>query len=225
MHDPMTVAFENKYITVWHVDPETDGSDDSCGWSRCRLTEEQRKWAEEYSKKEWEFWFHFKYDCINFLYAEDLAILGEIWALVREQVDGINPHKDLRHWDIAQIFKLLMCPGDNFHHIISSAKKDRYEFERLLALTMGIYKTRKRRWWQHPRWHIHHWKLQIKPLQKYLRWQFSRCAWCGRRFRWGYNPVTSQWDSDGPKWFKSEKNMYHLECFPKPTSAQEVKNA
>ena len=54
MHDPMTVAFEVKYpwrdkssgttklfpkgyrrtfITVWHVDPETDGSDDSCGWS------------------------------------------------------------------------------------------------------------------------------------------------------------------------------------------------
>lgn len=44
MHDPMTVAFEiklpfrsekNKYkslITIWHVDPEKDGSDDSCGW-------------------------------------------------------------------------------------------------------------------------------------------------------------------------------------------------
>lgn len=52
MHDPMTVAFEIKYpwkyyknpksdwekdykenfITIWHVDPETDGSDDSCGW-------------------------------------------------------------------------------------------------------------------------------------------------------------------------------------------------
>lgn len=46
MHDPMTVAFEiknpfvnkNKYgyrpslITIWHCDPEKDGTDDSCGW-------------------------------------------------------------------------------------------------------------------------------------------------------------------------------------------------
>lgn len=45
MHDPMTMAFEIKYpwrdghgtyrapfITIWHVDPEKDGTDDSCGW-------------------------------------------------------------------------------------------------------------------------------------------------------------------------------------------------
>lgn len=55
MHDPMTVAFELRYpwraypkeqrttefrrsyrrafIVIWHVDPERDGSDDSCDWS------------------------------------------------------------------------------------------------------------------------------------------------------------------------------------------------
>lgn len=46
MHDPMTVAHEiylgpkkkknghyrSPLITIWHVDPETDGTDDSCGW-------------------------------------------------------------------------------------------------------------------------------------------------------------------------------------------------
>lgn len=49
MHDPMTVAFEiksplkkkseffprgyrNTLVTIWHVDPEKDGTDDSCGW-------------------------------------------------------------------------------------------------------------------------------------------------------------------------------------------------
>lgn len=50
MHDPMTVAFEIKYpwkekptkyfpnghrdtfITIWHVDPEKNGNDDSCDW-------------------------------------------------------------------------------------------------------------------------------------------------------------------------------------------------
>lgn len=50
MHDPMTVAFDvkspfrekpsamwpkgyrNTIATIWHVDPERDGTDDSCGW-------------------------------------------------------------------------------------------------------------------------------------------------------------------------------------------------
>lgn len=62
MHDPMTVAFEIRYpwkkykaprndferkyresfITIWHVDPERDGTDDSCDWFnyKCNLTPE-----------------------------------------------------------------------------------------------------------------------------------------------------------------------------------------
>ena len=52
MHDPMTVAWEvpnpfakrwdwegarwrdrDKLVVIWHVDPERDGSDDSCDWA------------------------------------------------------------------------------------------------------------------------------------------------------------------------------------------------
>jgi hypothetical protein len=32
MHDPMTVAFELPGLTIWHVDPEKRGKDDSCDW-------------------------------------------------------------------------------------------------------------------------------------------------------------------------------------------------
>ncbi len=34
MHDPMTVAFSIRFlgITIWHVDPEKRGDDDSCDW-------------------------------------------------------------------------------------------------------------------------------------------------------------------------------------------------
>lgn len=68
MHDPMTVAFEIRQpwggktypmkdgstwhyrpalITIWHVDPERDGSDDSCGWFRPPLTKKELAWAKE----------------------------------------------------------------------------------------------------------------------------------------------------------------------------------
>jgi hypothetical protein len=121
MHDPMTVAFDipNPFarrwgeswfsrpalVTIWHVDPEADGSDDSCGW------------------------------CF---------------------------------------------PG--------------------------------RPWWRHPRWHVHHWKIQVHPLQMLNRWLFSRCATCGKGFGWGYAPVASGWHPEGPRWFRSEEGVRHHEC-------------
>lgn len=30
MHDPMSLAFDFLGVEIWHIDPETDGSDDSC---------------------------------------------------------------------------------------------------------------------------------------------------------------------------------------------------
>jgi hypothetical protein len=59
MYDPLTVAFEirspfrdkpcklfpegyrRSLITIWHRDPESDGTDDSCGWTFPRLTKKE----------------------------------------------------------------------------------------------------------------------------------------------------------------------------------------
>jgi hypothetical protein len=65
MHDPSTVAIEipnyfvrsellgtsrHKYrpslIVVWHTDPETDGTDDSCGWAWPNLSTEERAFVD-----------------------------------------------------------------------------------------------------------------------------------------------------------------------------------
>jgi len=50
MHDPMTLAFDVRLgkvrlLEIWHVDPETDGSDDSCGWTYPHLTEDEGNYA------------------------------------------------------------------------------------------------------------------------------------------------------------------------------------
>lgn len=44
MHDPMTECFRLPGVTVWHVDPEGDGSDDSCDWfgRRRKLSDKER---------------------------------------------------------------------------------------------------------------------------------------------------------------------------------------
>jgi hypothetical protein len=42
----------------------------------------------------------------------------------------------------------------------------------------------------HWQWHVWHWKVQIRPLQQLKRFLFERCIECGRRYPWGYSPVS-----------------------------------
>ena len=52
-----------------------------------------------------------------------------------------------------------------------------------------------RQWYKHPRWHIHHWKIHIHPLQKLIRAYFKKCDKCGKRL--GMNgSVYGNWNGD-----------------------------
>lgn len=65
------------------------------------------------------------------------------------------------------------------------------------------------RWgWQH-RAHL---RAQVSAWQDLNRWLWSRCAGCGKSFRWGYSPVSHQWGGDGPAWRRPERNVFHFEC-------------
>jgi hypothetical protein len=158
MHDPMTLAFDVRIgkiriAEIWHQDPESDGSDDSCGWGFPNLTE------------------------------DELALAR---SLIHDQYDN------LRHW---------------FQEVPD------YDAIQRICQIFRIHKAHTRRWWQHPRWHIWHWQIKIVPVFKLKRWLFSRCACCGKRFTWGYSPTSTQWNWTGPRWFHSEPNLYHQECY------------
>lgn len=71
-------------------------------------------------------------------------------------------------------------------------------------------KKETRPWWQHPRFHFWHWKINIFFIQNLKRWLFSRCQTCNKRFPWGYAPVGG-YDGSGPMWFKSEI-AWHYQC-------------
>lgn len=43
------------------------------------------------------------------------------------------------------------------------------------------------------RWHLHHWSVRFIPWRTFSRWARSRCAHCGRRFRWGEAPTSHSW--------------------------------
>ncbi len=173
VHDPMTVVFQIRYpwpwprqnwgrerapretvVTIWHVDPETDGTNDSCDWFGRRLSPAERVEAHD------------------------------LWT---NAVDNLRSYLEGMHEaDRAMLLEAQWRHARRFY--------------------------RPRPWWRHPRWHVHHWQVQVHPIQALQRWLFSRCAACGQRFSWGYSPVSFSWGGDGPRWFRGERGVYHHDC-------------
>jgi len=58
-------------------------------------------------------------------------------------------------------------------------------------------------------WHIHHWKVQIPPLQDLRRRLLTKCEECGRK---GRPNVSHQWDREPGRWWQGERGLYHSEC-------------
>lgn len=113
-----------------------------------------------------------------------------------------NPTDSLRD-SILRVFE----EGCGVHY---DAKKHRAE--RIASMASCIYGwilRESRPWWKHPRWHIHHWKIQVPQWQLARRWLFDRCAKCGGRFKWGQSAIGHQWDPPPPRPFRSQQGICH----------------
>lgn len=74
----------------------------------------------------------------------------------------------------------------------------------------GEWTTTYLRGW---RWHVHHWRIQVHPLQNFRRWALTRCTWChGRSRRGDHVDVGRQWDGPRGKWWQGEPGLYHHDC-------------
>jgi hypothetical protein len=63
------------------------------------------------------------------------------------------------------------------------------------------------------RWHVHHWKLQISPLQQLRRRMLTRCTWCqGRSVKGDAVNVSHTWDGPRGRWWQGEPGLYHSGC-------------
>lgn len=135
-----------------------------------------------------------------------------IWHRDRRGVDGACgwSHPRLTPAELADARRLIEDPHDNIRHWFPGCTTEDAVWR--VARIYVIHKRLGRRWWQHPRWHIHHWRITIHPLVDFRRWAWSRCAGCGGRFTWGYAPTTNQWHSKGPQWFRGDTDVWHSEC-------------
>lgn len=65
----------------------------------------------------------------------------------------------------------------------------------------------------HWRLHVHHYRIQVRPLQKLRRWVLTRCEWCGGRSRKGDQVnFSSSWNGIRTRWWRGEGGLRHHDC-------------
>lgn len=233
MHDPMTLAWEikspfkrkssmfpkgyrNTLVTIWHVDPETDHTDDSCGWfMRARHGD---KAVLERIVKAFDFdWDRvFKSDSgkvyyTGYFYPENegagmpnmgvTAIVLNLFFIAANEVfkvDGYTNWKKTRRWMQANLFDIMLFaenPTDSLRHDVvrfwgQETKRDE-RIHNIASCIYGWILRETRPWYKHPRYHFWHWKIQWVFGQKLWRYLFEKCAVCHKRFGFQESPVTN----------------------------------
>jgi len=226
MHDPQSVAFEiylgrkkkkngdyrNPLLTIWHCDPETDGTDDSCGrFIRSRHID---KTILEKVQKEFEFNFKHNYWFNDGGYPKfsTTGVVIEMytkasWIIFMHQNGGEPNRKRHTKFMKEHLYEIMRfaenptdCIGDSVTMKFGVEDKE-YRIKNFVSIIVADIFRKERKWYQNPKWHIHHWKLQFHPIQNIKRRYWDKCCVCKKR---GFkSPGMSDWD--GTK-------RWHMEC-------------
>jgi hypothetical protein len=218
MHDPMTQIFSwpkydswlyrivGEQLVLWHVDPEKDGSDDSCGWFWAKpMPPEAEKLIDEMVKDEashpWYATADLRIRDPRYRYYE--ARPGDALALTIGAYRHVAWRLHKRPLSARLLDEAISLATNPWDNIAASFAPDKpVEVRRLFFIIVRNYLRHQRPWYRHPRWHIHHWRLQIRPWQKFVRAWFERCSKCGKGYSWNYTPMGS-WGG---------KDTWHQDC-------------
>jgi hypothetical protein len=116
------------------------------------------------------------------------------WRAKQAARDGVR-------WRLGAPYAVLAGRGLYFPCMITVWHRDPSGYDDTTCRSM--------RW----RLHIHHWKIQISPLQHLRRRLLTRCTWCGGRSTKGDSVnVSHQWDGPRGRWWQGETGLFHSEC-------------
>lgn len=227
MRDNKSVAFElylgkkkkkngnyrTPFITIWHHDPEKDGTDDSCGWN-IRTRHMDAELIEQTIKEfesEWDSIFlsadthvyntgWFNPQGVNVLSVRGIVLNMYIYAakIVLNPKDKYSAGK---MWDIAFNFvqknyvKIMYFAENNRDSIFDTItrkfqiacnveytpEKRQEMIKECAHIVCAHIANLNRKWYQHPRWHVHHWSIRFNLINRLYRRYFELCSVCGKR--------------------------------------------
>jgi hypothetical protein len=238
MHSPETVAFEiylgrkkkknghyrNPFITIWHNDPEKDGTDDSCGWFMRARHGDKEMLKKITSAIERNFDSTFKSDESGTTYytgyfsptsgMANMSVQGIVLDMYNRatwEYFNFNRKKQNKFMknNLYSILHFAENPTDSLRdEILGTFRigcgeewKRGYALNHYASIIYGDILRKERKWYQHPKWHIHHWSIDFHPLRNLKRRYWDKCCICGKR---GFKSAPySDWD--GTK-------RWHQEC-------------
>lgn len=230
MHSPESVAHEihlpfykDKHghkrvlITIWHNDPEKDGTDDSCGrFIRARHAD-QKILAKIKSEFDFNFLHNYWFDKSGKQKFSTSGILLQMYKVAAWQHFKHNRDKSDKFFrkhlhDILSFAENeIDCGGDNITNRWNEPNfNNRMEGMASMVYTDILRKIRP--WYKHPKWHINHWGFQIHPLQQFKRRFWDKCCVCGKRGFKG--SAMSDWGG---------KRIWHEECNISPKQQERHK--
>lgn len=210
-------------------------SDDSCGWFM-RAGHGDPKVLEKIEKRfEFDWDRVFQPDGTNKIYhcglfrldgQPNFSVYGVVLNLffiassVYFECDGSTNWNKSRRWMRKNLYDILMFaenPTDSLFDGITRKFEigcnEKYtecqRKERIHSMASCIYGyilRNQQKWWQHPRWHIHHWRFQIRIWQQFKRRFIEKCCVCGKGFK-SKESVISNWDGDKIWHDRCDKNL------------------
>jgi len=187
-------GYRDTFITIWHLDPERDGSDDSCGWSFPKLTPWQKSrlwngaWSEAsnphflaFNGRHWEGNLS---DAVS-MYTALVIMVARLLDLEHKVTIDRAQRMALEriHWPDCCKGTDVFCFQPGYHTNSPKDKEDDRQ-EHFHGILCGISRrllSDLRPWYRHPKWHFWHWRLQIHPIQNLVRRYWTKCCKCGRR--------------------------------------------
>jgi hypothetical protein len=207
-------------FAVWHVDPCTDGSDDSCGWQGGKFAARDLRIVERIVKDDLASPLfssdrvleeariaNKKYNFLELSPADTISYVSAAWLqIVHIRKHG---HRALTNRELTEILDLSTNPVDNLRSVLAGTRDAGQRVRRFVHCVMRAYLRLHRPWYRHPRWHVHHWEIDFGPYDK-LRKAMTRCATCGKRLGGHDLPLhAGNWYVRG----KQIPKLHHPECY------------
>lgn len=194
MRDSQTLAFDiylgkkqkknggyrTPFITIWHKDPY----DDSCGWFIRPRHANQDILAQ--IKSEFDFnieknyWFDKDgnqiFSTIGTLVLMYRCALWEHYNRNRKKVDNFMKKHLIDIINFAE--NPVDCGGDSitgkYYKSSNTSLLSEDRFSGLAGMVYSDILRKERKWYQHPKWHVHHWIIRFPYFDMLKRKWFSK---------------------------------------------------
>ena len=178
MHDPYTLVSDLRFVQIWHRDAR--GHDGACGWSYPNPTPKQAK-----ALKDLGWWEGRERHFLRYPFKEyrgdvaDRISLYTAAILTVARVIRVRISHDFAARMAVEKFGVggtegpdgMFCflPGYHCNGEDSNEKRAEVWTGQCMAIARVLLQ-RRRHWWQHPRWHVHHWRFHVPILHKWFGW-------------------------------------------------------